>query len=225
VSILEILLLGGIGCGVLWSWYYVVRVVRRESGRAQTGDDPFPIAEGEEISVHQLGEIEGSIDGLTDVIVVAHRVEEPMNTLRKAVKKNLESNVEYHFLVSKSRASAEIDGWVQVFLAIAHVVKKAAGSATKASEVVKISRLHFDHRDTPYVFYRAAQADGQLAVVAFRGNQVDEGIAERYTRLPAGIAFSLASALLSGAPEAIGVQRPEFEQPPRVDPATMTESR
>lgn len=222
---IESVLLTSLAFGVVFSWYYAIIILGRERNAretALTSGDSFPVCEWGEINAHELGKIEENIVGLTRVMVVAHRVEEPMNGLRRAVTKNLRASVQYHFLVSKSRAESEIDGWIREFLAIAHVVKKQSGSVLESQELVRISNLSFDWRDTPYVFYVAETSDGQPSTVAFRGNQDDEGIAERYTRLPGWLAYSMALAIFSDAPHPMTIDRPQFKTPLTLLPADTT---
>lgn len=220
---LEAALLAVLGMAALFSWYYAIFVLGREAAhRNSATSDVFPVGEWEEISVHDLGKIEGNIQGLIRVIVPAHRVEEPSDALRQAVKKNLEAGVEYHFLVSKEHAESELDGWVLMFLSIARVVLKRKGSATTPDSLVYISNLSYSWRDTPYIFYQTETAVGQLATIAFRGNQVDEGIAERYTRLPGWLAYSLANAILSDAPHRMSVEAPQFNIVPDINPDILT---
>lgn len=184
--------------------------------------ETFPVREWEEITAHKLGEIEGNIKGLVRVIIAAHRVEEPTNALRQAVKKNLESNVEYRFLVSQSHAESEIDGWIRMFLAIAHVVLKRTGSELEPADLVRISNLQYDWRDTPYVFYQTETSNGKMATIAFRGDETDEGIAKRYTRLPGWLAYSMALAILSDAPVPLTVEEEQFQVSPEIDSAALT---
>lgn len=224
---IEIGILGSLGVGMVVAWYYAL-VVLKDAPLSQDAEtvndaDAFPVAEWDEITNHDLGQIEANINGLVQVIVAAHQVEEPMNALRAAVKKNLHANVEYHFLVSKSRAEAERKGWIKMFLTIAEIVLDARGSKdVSAHDLVHISKLDYDWRDTPYVFYRSKTAAGQLATIGFRGNQTDEGIAEKYVRLPAWLAYSMALAILSDAPEQIKVVPQSFNVVPEISPDVLT---
>ena len=58
--------------------------------------------------------------------------------------------------------------------------------------------------------------------MAFRGNQTEKGIAEKYMRLPAGFAYSMAVALFSEAPHLLTVERPEFSKAPVIDPSVLS---
>lgn len=214
MNAIEIAILAALGLGVVAAWTYVLFIdhdVRPEESYA------FPVAEWEEISAHHLGQIEGSIKGLLEVIVAAHRIEEPTNNLRAAVARNFERRVQYTFLVSNSSAEEELNGWVHMFLTIAHVILKRSKSDLTPSYFVTISKLSYDWRNTPFVFYRAKNNSGELATIAFQGNQNDEGIAERYVRLPADIAYSLALAILSDAPSPIQVTQNPFLLVPQID--------
>ena len=62
------------------AWYYAIIVLGREYTThdvAVFGESADPILSGIEITSHELGEIEENIEGLTEVVVVAHRVQEP----------------------------------------------------------------------------------------------------------------------------------------------------
>ncbi len=225
MSWIEIAILGILSIGVVIAWYYVLVVLKGEQRDVPSRADPdletFPVGEWEEVTVHKLGEIEGKIKGLVRVIVAAHHVEDPKNALRQAVKKNLESNVEYRFLVSNSHAESEVDGWVRTFLSIAHVVLKQAGSELKPADLVRISKLDYDWRDTPYVFYQTETSNGKMSTIAFRGDQTDDGISKRYTRLPGWLAYSMALAILSDAPVPLAVEEEQFEVSPEIDDAAL----
>jgi hypothetical protein len=228
LTAIETGIVGALAIGVVVAWYYALIVLKHEPrvpvDQQADGGESFPVEEWEEITAHQLGQIEGNIKRLVRVVVAAHGVEEPTNALRQAVKKNLEQKVEYLFLVSQSRKAFEIDGWVHMFLSIAHVVLKRAGSQLEATDLIRISNLSYDWRDTPYVFYQSETADGQLSNIAFRGNQTDEGIAEKYVRLPAWLAYSMALALLSDAPIPMMVVEQPFTVVPEIDAAVLKQS-
>ncbi len=223
---LEIIIITLLAVGALLVWYYIVFILKEPVKIEKNSRLPdtaiFPVDEWEDITAHELGEIEKNIKGLIRVIVAAHRVEEPSNALRQAVKQNLKNNIEYHFLVSQEHAQSELDGWVLMFLAIAKVVLTKAGSRRTPQSLVRISNLKYPWRDTPYVFYQTKTSNGQLATVAFRGNEIDEGIADKYTRLPGWMAYSLANAILSDAPEPMTIEAPQFELPPEINPDVLT---
>lgn len=223
---IEIALLVILSIGVVVAWYYVLVILKTEQRHVPSQADPdleiFPVTEWEEITAHRLGEIEGAIKGLVRVIIAAHRVEDPTGTLRQAVKKRLASNVEYHFLISKSHAKTEVDGWIHSFRAIAHVRLKEVGSELKPADLVRISNLQYDWRDTPYVFYQTETSNGKMATIAFRGNQTNEGIAEKYVRLPGWLAYSMALAILSDAPVPLFVEEEQFRVSPEIDNAVLT---
>lgn len=210
----EVALLTILSVAVVAAWYFAIVRLKPTDTK---GADQFPVSEGEEIDAHVLGQIEGSLKGLIKVIVAAHRVEEPQNALRVAVKKNLVRNVEYLFLVSKSRSVNERDGWINMFVAIAKVVLAEAGSQLKPRDLIHISHLAHEWKDTPYVFYQTETSSGQMSVVAFRGNQVGEGIAEKYTRLPSHLAYTIANAILSDAPKPMEIVEEPFMVEPDID--------
>lgn len=190
------------------------RLKREAKERRRAAGDALPVAEGEDITAHELGEIEASLENLVRVVVAAHRVEAPENALRAAVERNFARRVKYEFLVSSSTKDSEKDGWINVFIAIAKVILAKEKSPYKPKDVVNISRLSHDWRDSPYVFYFMVDSSNRSSVVAFRGNQRDEGIAEMYQRLPGRLAYSLATALLSDAPTPMHIEEePFFNEP------------
>ncbi|MFG0330194.1 MAG: hypothetical protein ACF8PN_09880 [Phycisphaerales bacterium] len=222
MSSIEIVLTTLLAVSAIIAWYYVFIVLKDELALVDTIDvgasrSSFPIGEWDDITVLELAQIEGSIHGLIRVIVAAHRFEDPTNELREAVKRNIERGVEYQFLVSAQHAADELHGWVLSFLSIAQVILKRADSPRSPHDVVRMSRLTYSWRDTPYVFYQTKTSNGRLATVAFRGHESDEGICNEYTRLPGWLAYSLANAILSDAPEPMRVEAPQFMVAPEVD--------
>jgi hypothetical protein len=166
------------------------------------------------ISDHQLGEIEAALPGLTEVVIVADHIEDPQNALRKAVKANFQRDVHYLFLVSKRNAATEVTGYFGVFEAIAQAIITLGGKSIRVSDLVTIQQLEYDWLDYPYVFYRMSNS----TTIAYRGNQVMEGIADKYVSLEPRLAHTIAQAVLNTAPSPIDRRLPvvtaeEFKEP------------
>src|ERR1700753_1695318 len=73
------------------------------------------------INTEELGQIEGQIGYLQQVIIIAHLIEIPTGSLFNAVKKNLENGVEYIFFVSKSKYNKQ-DKNYKIFEALANSI-------------------------------------------------------------------------------------------------------
>jgi hypothetical protein len=131
------------------------------------------------LSVHDLGRIESTIANLSRVIVIADRVEPPVDELRRAVEKNLANGVDYLFLISKSRGQKELDGYYGIFKTLCSVVTSRCQKVDNVG-TVDIQELPYDWQDYPYVFYESKDPAGSISYVAVRGNQAKEGIAEFY---------------------------------------------
>jgi hypothetical protein len=160
------------------------------------------------ISYHALGEIEGSLPDLERVIVVADRIEDPEHELRDAVRANFAKGVRYLFLVSKSTAQAELQGYYKIFRALAEIVTK-----NPVTNLVDIQELPYDWPNFPYVFYETkSKGASQPNFVAFRGSQRREGIADFYSPVESGAAYILARAVLSDSPHPITVTSDQFEE-------------
>src|ERR1700688_1022405 len=158
---------------------------------------------------HALGRLERSLPFLKRVIVIATKVEDPQNELRKAVKANFNRGVRYLFLISKSTARDALNGYYQIFQTLARIEGKSA----EANHLVDIQELPYDWLDYPYVFYELREPDtNESSFVAFRGNQQLEGIADLYSPVTPRYAHTIASAVLSGAPQPIAVRSDQFKE-------------
>ncbi len=157
------------------------------------------------ISSKNLGIFERDLPGLKQVIVLANQVEKPSNTLAEAVEDNFKEGVKYLFLVSKSKAESELEGYYLIFEALAKIVRKKSNVKIATNELVEIKRLPYDWPDVPYIFYQFqnSEKDGNIYTIAFKGNQKGEGIAAFYEKLSPSHSESLALALLAEAPSGI----------------------
>ena len=73
----------------------------------------------ESLTTEELGDMEGRIKNLKEVIVIADNIEEPTSKLYDAVKNNLERNVKYTFLISKKNFNKQLESYFSIFEAIA----------------------------------------------------------------------------------------------------------
>ena len=170
------------------------------------------------ISVKKMGLIERDFPNLKQVIVVADNVEKPSGTLGDAVEDNFREKVKYLFLVSKSRADRELNGYFLMFEALAKKAIAEMDGSIMLRDLVEIRRLSYDWPDVPYIFYQYAIGDSdERLTTAFRGNQKKEGIADAYEHLAAAHSQAIALALLAEAPAEIRVglkvvEAPNFEE-------------
>ena len=158
------------------------------------------------IKADKLGIIEKDLVGLVQVVVVAHAVEEPTNTLLKAVKANClrEVPVKYLFLISQSQADSALSGYYKMFTTIVEIAFAERGDNLDLADYVQIKRLPYDWPDVPYIFYQCTKKDSnERHTVAFRGNQRGEGIADYYERLPVSRTKATFMPLLTEAPSEI----------------------
>lgn len=162
------------------------------------------------VTVKSLGDIEGNLKQLKRVIVVADHVEAPDDALRHAVEKNFARGVQYYFLVSKSKANAELGGYYKIFEALAVIVSNRSAQKIKAEDLVKIQRLSYDWEDVPHILYETADIREAKYFLA-RGNQSREGIADFYSFERSDQTRIFARAILSDAPSGIALENVRFE--------------
>jgi len=156
------------------------------------------------LSVRKLGIIERDLTGLKQVIVLADRIERPHSTLAEAVEDNFSEGVHYLFLISNSNAENEMNGYYQIFEALARISADKSDIDTSASDLVDIKKLPYDWPDVPYIFYRFQEEnDKKIKTLAFRGNQKKEGIADFYEKLSGQHSQAMVQALLAEAPQEI----------------------
>lgn len=161
---------------------------------------------GSIIDAHEFGLLEERLPDLEQVCIVCHTIEMPTDSLLTAVERNFQRGVRYCFYVPESRRS-EITGYYQLFEAMAKVASAKTGKPT--SEMIQIQSFAGEWRDCPYVFYyqRPDKQQGRV-VLAIRGLQRLEGIAETYEVLPRGIAYTLIEAIRADAPTDIDTAMP-----------------
>src|SRR5439155_709963 len=129
------------------------------------------------VTVDQLATIEGSVQDLVRVMVVANTIEKPEGSLGRAVEHNFARNVEYLFLISSSKAADEKERYFKIFEAYKQI-------RNPKSQLLDIKALPFEWDDYPIVFYQYRDPNAVLASVAFRGSELREGITKFYERVP-----------------------------------------
>ncbi|MBI4755534.1 MAG: hypothetical protein HY778_08985 [Betaproteobacteria bacterium] len=176
------------------------------------------------LTFEEFANLEMTLPGLIRVLVVCHFVESPLGTLAKAVENNFRRGARYQFLISKFHAERELNGYYIIFRAMADMVRMQLGAEKGAEDLVSISRLTYNWTEYPYVFYEYRPVDEEpVKVIALRGDQKQEGIAQNYELVSPHDAESLLLAIQNGAPQAIliPVGRPEYELqselPPQAD--------
>jgi hypothetical protein len=160
---------------------------------------------------------------LLEVVVLSHTIEDPQDSLRKAVQDNFQQGVKYVFLVSKSQCEENNKKFSDFFKAIYTIAKTLApvqgdNSYIKHIEfetIFVILPLSGEWTSWPYVLYTSPKDEVTNNVFVFRGNQRKEGIAEQYVQLDAieAEAFLNAIKLGMGAPsqDIFGAKQQAFE--------------
>mgnify|MGYP001569925785 CR=1 FL=1 len=168
------------------------------------------------LTVDGIAEIEKHLANLKRVIVLAHRIEKPLDDLSEAVEYNFQRGVRYLFLVSQSQADQEVQGYYQIFETLAKIVIYKTSAAKQIKDLVDIQQLPYDWDDYPYIFYQVEDATGASKTIAFRGDQLREGIADAYVRVEPTYAHTIARSVLADAPRPLAarVRIEEFEVAP-----------
>jgi hypothetical protein len=161
--------------------------------------DPRHLVKGF-LSIKELGVYEAQLPSLTRAIIVAHRIEAPKDSLHEAVKRNIKRGVKYTFLVSPSRYKENKELGFLYFETIAKMAIQEDHKDFVLSDVIEIRPLTFEWEDAPYIFYEVNEKDrpGVLHVLAVKGNQDREGIAEGYTEVHPASARTLHRAVVIG---------------------------
>ncbi len=160
------------------------------------------------VSVRKLGVFERDLEGLIQVVVLAHRIEDPVNTFGEAVEDNFEEGVKYLFLVSSSASEEDLENDLLVFKEIAKRASNKSKKEIKAGELVQMKKLPYEWHEVPYIFYQfqkedSLDQDDNRYTLAYRGNQKGEGIADFYEKLSASQSHALLTAILHEAPKEI----------------------
>lgn len=172
-------------------------------------------------SRHQLGLLEGALGvnvgqrALSQVIVVAARIDEPDDKLRESVRENFRRGVQYLFIVPDSRWVTDQQKWYRVFQIIAQEVVEESPAAGKGiKDLIDIWPLPSDWDDVPYIFYRLSMNGGEKhEVFAVRGNEKKVGIASLYTTVPQEYAATIAHSTISAAEAQMAIRRASHKTP------------
>jgi hypothetical protein len=148
------------------------------------------------VTADELGALEEGLPGLYQVLVIAHRIEDPVGKLGNAVVSNLRNNIPYTFLLSQSQAENELGGYFGIFQRYAEL----ANPDRPASDFVKIKKLNMEWNDYPYVLYYI-RGSKREAVVAYEGTQPNEGIADEYRHVDGHIVAAVLTKTLLSAEE------------------------
>jgi hypothetical protein len=167
------------------------------------------------IGVHQIGIIERDLPYLEAVTVIADKVERPTEMLSQAVEHNFRRGVKYHFLVSGNRRPEEVKGFYGYFKAMAEMeLSRSQDTTKKLKDFIEIGQLPYAWDDYPLIFYRVRLPNGRPKTLAFRGDQLHEGIAAHYGRLEPTLAHTIARAVVSDGPKDVtdlAVDRESFD--------------
>ncbi len=147
------------------------------------------------ITKKELGELEEKLWKCKEVILVADKVEVPTRDSAKeiliAIVDNFIDGVEYNFLVPEEYF-AEYSKFINE--RYAHIIDLASDFSD--TEVNKsLFKLHSYpyikvEADYPYLFYRFETESGDDEILAFRGEDIGEGISEEYRRMEPELARS-----------------------------------
>jgi hypothetical protein len=140
----------------------------------------------EKLTAVELGLLEGEIRNLTEVIIVSDIIEKPKNTLFASVEYNFNRNVQYKFLISKNRYSNEVNSYYLLF--------DAMTKATNCKNCLTISSLSMDWNTYPYIFYKTI-TNGKATTFAYRGTEINEGIADNYVLIAPALAETIANTV------------------------------
>lgn len=147
----------------------------------------------------QLGQIEGRISDLSDVVVPCDMVERPVGALLDAVEHNMMRNVRYTFLVSQSKYESEKDSYFRIFKAIAEVVAKSIRIPSHQIEnLIRIRPLRGEWNNFPFVFYKAkADVHNIEATIVYRGTERQRGICNTYRLVEPDLATTIYKLLVN----------------------------
>jgi hypothetical protein len=187
-------------------------------------------ADAVRLTLDNWAEFERTVHNLKQVIVVADIVQEPLDTLRDAVIHNFSRGVRYSFVVSRSKAIAEMNGYLKIFEGLATIAIAKHHLKMEVSDLVSIESFEDEWNGVPFVFYRIEDTDAPITAgtrfrtLAFWGDKWNAGIANNYQSLPSPVADALATALMAGAPQPVKTLLEKLEQDAFSEPAEMIES-
>lgn len=147
-----------------------------------------------DITADELGNIEGGLPGLESILIVCNRIEDPAGKLDKAVTKNFKLGIPYTFLISPSHVEDAVHGYFQIFEKYAEL--EAPDTITE--KLLSIRRLDSEWEGYPAIFYHIS-INKKRMVIAYRGTQAKEGIADRYELLDGHETAAILTAALTNA--------------------------
>lgn len=171
-----------------------VMILRRRSSARPFKIDKDRLILPHNITAEELGIIEGGLPGLKSINVICHYIEDPAGKLDAAVVRNLKAGIPYTFLISPSRAEDEVFGYYQIFQKYAEL----ASADTPTEQLVSIRRLDSEWTEFPCIFYSII-AGTRRFVIAYRGTQMNEGIADRYELMDGHETAGVLTAALRNA--------------------------
>ncbi len=162
---------------------------------------PLAAAAASWLTRSELGQFEEKLPHLIEVILVADEIDVPTKDNAKeiltALIDNFSEKVSYNFIVPEQYAKAKGEKIKQRYYTIIDLAKQFYETDLPYTLFQLHSRpVERDHRDYPYIFYRFISQDGRNEVVAFRGEDAGEGIANYYRRLEPEIARSFLFSVL-----------------------------
>lgn len=169
-----------------------------------------PVSPGTRLDGSELGLFESGIENLRRVIVLSHCVERPTDALLNAVERNFANGVHYTFLVSKSQRDSALDGYIRWFEAIADVACSTSNMG-QAESLIDIQHLDIEWNDYPQIFYFYGQDESKPNVIALKGTQRKEGIADSYVVQPIDESYTLIQAILSDRPRTLARGIPDVD--------------
>lgn len=189
-----------------------------------------PPDEAIRLTLENWAEFERAVHNLKQVIVVADIVQEPHDALLDAVMHNFSRGVRYSFIVSRSKAIAEMNGYLKIFEGLATIAIAKHHLKMEVSDLVSIESFEDEWNGVPFVFYRIEDTDAPITAetrfqtLAFWGDKWNAGIANNYQSLPSPVADALATALMAGAPQPVKKLLEKLEKDKFSEPAEMVEA-
>src|SRR6266446_5600822 len=189
-----------------------LRMESADGGQNEVSDVPIRLDQ------ENWAEFERKVHNLKQVIVVADIVQEPLETLRDAVIHNFSRGVRYSFIVSRSKAISERNGYLKIFEGLAQIAISKHHLKVKVDELVSIESFEDEWQCVPFVFYRVEDTDApisaptRLRTLAFWGDKWFAGIANNYESLPPPVADALATSLMAGAPRPVKTLLEQLEK-------------
>jgi hypothetical protein len=116
----------------------------------------------------------------------------------------------------------ERDRGYRIFEVLARMASDEQPGSREITKLLDIKALPYEWDDTPYIFYELFEPDRPdvRRIVAVRGNQFKEGIADGYSKVDPRSARSIVRAVMSGAPldvsEGVPVETVEYGDAPHL---------